>query len=28
VDESTIKAEVRKPLNERHHKHAAKKMKM
>jgi outer membrane protein OmpA-like peptidoglycan-associated protein len=28
VDESTLKAEVRKPLNEHHHKHAAKKMKM
>jgi outer membrane protein OmpA-like peptidoglycan-associated protein len=28
VDESAFKAEVRKPLNERHHKHAAKKMKM
>jgi outer membrane protein OmpA-like peptidoglycan-associated protein len=28
VDESLMKAEVRKPLHERHHKHAAKKMKM
>ena len=25
VDESAVKAQVRKPLNERHHKHAAKK---